>query len=410
MEQEILQQYARLAVRVGVNIQPEQPLVINCSTENAYFARICAKEAYAAGASYVHMLWSDEELTKINLMHASLENIIEIPDYMVARFDYFIDQKVARLNIIGDTPGLLAEVDPNKLLQQAIIAGEKFKRYRDYSMGNHGQWTIVALPSVGWAQKVFPSDTPEQAVEKLGAAILNAVKLSLDQDPVAVWEAHNQALAKRNKKLNDYNFKSLHFTNSLGTDLVVGLADQHRWAGGAEKTVGGIVFNPNIPTEETFTMPHKYRVDGKVVASKPLDYQGKLIEDFSFVFKAGQVVEYQAKHNQAALDNLLNLDEGSRHLGEVALIGYDSPIEQSGILFYNTLFDENASCHLALGNAYPMNVINGTTMSEDELEKYGYNKSKAHVDFMFGTADLNITGLTQDDQEIPVMRAGQLLV
>ncbi len=410
MNQEVLLNYARLAVRVGVNVQVGQPVVISCNTDHAYFARLCAKEAYQAGASYVYMLWNDEEITKTNLLNASLETVAEIPDYRVAQFDYFIDKKVCRLNIIGDTPGLLADVDPEKLLQQAINAGEKFKRYRDYSMGNHGQWTIVALPSPGWALKVFPDETEEVAVKKLGAAIMMAAKLDQGADPVLTWEKHNETLELRNQTLNKYNFKELHFTNQLGTDLVVGLADQHRWAGGSETTVGGVVFNPNIPTEETFTMPHKNRVSGKVVATKPLDYQGKLIRDFGFTFEDGKVVDFYAKENYQALQNLLSLDEGSSHLGEVALINHDSPIQNSGILFYNTLFDENASCHLALGNAYPMNVIGGTAKSEAELEKHGYNKSKAHVDFMFGSADLKIVGRTFDGEEVVIMEEGNFII
>ena len=410
MNQKILENYAKLAVVVGVNVQKGQPVVISCSTENAYFARLCAKEAYLAGASYVYMMWNDEEITKINLLEASLEDIVEIPDYRVAQLDYFIDKKVCRLNIIGDTPGLLADVDPEKLLKQAINAGEKFKRYRAYSMGNQGQWTIVALPSAGWAKKVFPNDEVDVAVKKLGDAIIMAVKLTEADDPISIWEKHNETLSLRNEILNKYNFKELHFTNNLGTDLVVGLADEHRWAGGAETTVSGVVFNPNIPTEETFTMPHKDRVNGKVVATKPLDYQGKLIRDFGFIFKDGKVVDFFAKENCQALENLLKLDDGSSHLGEVALIAHDSPIQNSGILFYNTLFDENASCHLALGNAYPMNVIGGTAKTEEELEKHGYNKSKAHVDFMFGSEDLKIVGRTFEGEAIVIMENGNFLI
>lgn len=410
VSQEILKQYAKLAVRIGANVQPGQPMVINCATDNAFFARICAEEAYAAGASYVHVLWSDEQIARTNLKHADIEEITDIPQYRVDQFDYFIEKKVCRLNIIGDTPGIFADIDPEKLQKQALVAGEKFKRYREYSMANHGQWTIVAIPTVGWAKKVFPDDTEAVAMNKLWQAILQASRVVEGEDVVAQWEKHNQALSHRNDTLNQFNFKSLHFKNSLGTDLVVGLADQHRWAGGSEHTVGGIVFNPNIPTEENFCMPHKYRVNGTVVATKPLDYQGKLINDFSLTFKDGKVIDYQAKENEAALKNLLELDEGSRYLGEVALISHDSPIQNSGILFYNTLFDENASCHLALGNAYPMNVIGGTGMSEDELEKHGYNKSRAHVDFMFGSADMSVIGLTQDDKEVVVFENGNFVI
>ena len=253
-------------------------------------------------------------------------------------------------------------------------------------MANKSQWSIVAAPNPTWAKKVFPNLEDEAAVEALWDAILSASRVTLDNDPVKEWEAHNKQLLEHNNILNKHQFDTLHFKNSLGTDITIKLVENHIWAGGGEVSANGVYFNPNIPTEENFTMPHKYGVNGKVVATTPLNYQGNLIEDFWLEFKDGKVVDYDAKSAKATLENLLKLDEGSSRLGEIALISHDSPISNSGILFYNTLFDENASCHMALGRAYPMNIENGNDLSKEELESKGYNHSLAHSDFMFGSS------------------------
>ncbi len=410
IDQERLLKFADLAAKVGINVKEGQPVVITASVEAAPFARMCAEACYNHGAKYVHILWHDDESSKINFLNADIKEFETIPDYRVAQYDYFIDEKVARLNIIDDVPGVFAEVDSSKMAASAKAAGEAFKRYREYSMANHGQWTIVAVPSVGWANLVFPNEEDQVAVDKLWEAILDASRVRKDNDPVAEWDKHNEGLDVRNNKLNDFNFKSLHFTNSIGTDIVVGLADSHRWAGGAEIAGNDQVFNPNIPTEENFTMPHREHVDGVVYSTKPLDYQGVLIEEFRLVFKDGKVVEASAKKNEAKLIELLDTDEGSRHIGEIALISHDSPIQNSGLLFYNTLFDENASCHMALGAAYPMNIIGGTKMEEDELKTYGYNSSINHVDFMFGSADMRIVGLKHDGEEVEIFKDGNFII
>ncbi len=410
VSEEILDKYAKLAVEVGLNIKDNQPVVITASLDSAKFARLCAQAAYDQGAKYVHMLWHDDEMTKINFINADISNFESVPQYKVDQYDYYIEENVARLNIIDDVPGFFAGVDSSKLAANAKASGNALKRYRDYSMGNHGQWTIVAVPSVGWANLVFPNDSDKDAVSKLWDAILHAVRVSDDNDPVLEWQKHNENLSSHNEILNSHNFESLHFTNSLGTDLIVGLADEHRWAGGAEVAGNGQVFNPNMPTEENFTMPHKNRVDGVVYSTKPLDYQGVLIDDFSLTFKDGKVVEASAKVNEDKLVDLLDNDEGSRYLGEVALLPHNSPIQNSNILFYNTLFDENASCHLALGAAYPMNIKGGVAMSEEELKKRGFNSSLVHVDFMFGSADMNIDGIKEDGSKVAVFREGNFVI
>ncbi|NLC34159.1 MAG: aminopeptidase [Erysipelothrix sp.] len=405
-----LRKLADLAVSVGINVKVGQPVVITASVEAAPFVRMCIEAAYEHGAKYVHVLWHDDLSSRLTFLNADIKEFESIPDYRVAQYDYFIDEKVARLNIIDDVPGVFSGVDGDKMAAQAKAAGKAFKRYRDYTMANHGQWTIVAVPSPGWAQLVFPNEETQVAIDKMWEAILSASRVTLDNDPVADWKAHNEGLSLRNEKLNEYNFKALHFENGLNTDLVVGLADDHRWAGGAEIAGNGQVFNPNIPTEENFSMPHRDRVDGTVYSTKPLDYQGVLIEDFFLEFKDGKVINHGAKVNEEKLTQLLDTDEGSRHIGEVALISHDSPIQNSGILFYNTLFDENASCHLALGAAYPMNINGGTTMSEDELKTHGYNSSINHVDFMFGSADMKITGIHHDDREVVIFENGNFII
>lgn len=410
IDDNILEKYAELAVKVGLNLKENQPVVMTASLNSAKFARLCAQKAYDNGAKFVHVLWHDDQMSKINFKNAEIENFKSVPQHKIDKYDYFIDENVARLNIIDDVPGFFADVDSNKLAANAKSSNKALKRYRDYSMGNHGQWTIVAIPSVGWANLVFPDDNDKDAVKKLWKAILSAVRVNADNDPIAEWNKHNKNLNHNNEILNKHNFKALHFTNSLGTDLTVGLADEHRWAGGAEIAGNGQIFNPNMPTEENFSMPHKDRVNGVVYSTKPLDYQGVLINDFHLEFKDGKVVAAKAKKNQEKLIELLDNDDGSRHIGEVALLPHDSPIQNSGILFYNTLFDENASCHLALGAAYPMNIIGGVEMSEEELTKRGFNTSLIHVDFMFGSADMKIDGIKQDDSKIAVFRDGNFVI
>ncbi len=279
-----------------------------------------------------------------------------------------------------------------------------------YSMGNHGQWTIAAIPSLGWAKLVFPEDDDQKAIDKLWEAIFKASKIDKNSDPIENWKVHNETLNIHNNKLNEYKFEALHFKNAKGTDLIVGLADDHRWAGGAEIAANNQTFNPNIPTEETFTMPHRDNVNGVVYSTKPLDYQGVLIDEFKLEFKDGKVINASANQNEEKLIELLDTDDGSRHIGEIALISHDSPISLSNILFYNTLYDENASCHMALGAAYPMNIINGVNMSEEDLKSKGFNSSMIHVDFMFGSSDMSIEGINFDGSKVLIFENGNFII
>ena len=407
MKLEKLNKYARLSVEVGVNLQKGQMLLINSPVDCKDFTRMIVKNAYEVGASDVVVRWNDDVSGKYFYDYASMDKIKEIPNYLVEMMKYVVDNNAAVVSISAPTPGLMKDVDPEKLQARSKSSHEKLSFYQKHMMANGSQWVVIAYPTEAWANKVFEND--ENAYDKLLDAILSASRVTEDNDPVLEWKKHMDNLANHNKMLNDYDFKSLHFKNSLGTDLTVELVEGHIWAGGGEHSKSGVYFCPNIPTEETFTMPHKNGVNGKVFSTKPLNYQGKLVDEFWLEFKDGKVVDFGAKKEQDTLKGLLELDEGSSRLGEVALISHDSPISNTGILFLNTLFDENASCHLALGNAYPMNIKDGLITDEDELEKKGYNKSMAHVDFMFGSIDMEIIGLTKDGKSIQVFKGGNFV-
>ena len=411
MPKEILiEKFASLAVNIGANVQKNQPVVIRATTETKELVRAITKAAYEAGAKKVHVQWSDDYVSRHGLDYQSVETLEEVPEWIVKQTQHFIDENACFISVTSPVPGLNKGIDPEKMQRSSIARMKKLNFFQTHMMGNKAQWTIVGAPNGVWAKKVFPTMNEEDAVEALWEAIFKASRVTEDNDPVAAWEEHNAILAKHNKILNDYQFDKLHFKNSLGTDITIGLVKDHVWAGGNETTTTGTEFNPNIPTEESFTMPHKDKTNGKVVATKPLNYQGNLIEDFWLEFKDGKVVDYDAKSEKQTLKNLLEFDEGSSYLGEIALISHDSPISNSGILFYNTLFDENASCHMALGRAYPMNVKGGTTMQEETLKKLGYNHSMAHSDFMFGSADLQVTGITDDGEAVVIFKDGNFVI
>lgn len=406
----LVNKLAKLAVRVGANVQKDQVVVIRGTTETKELIREIAEEAYLAGAKSVHVQWSDDYVSRSGLKHQSLEELENIPSWLIEQTKDFVEKGACFISVTSPIPGLNKDVDPVKAQKQGIAAQKALGFFREHLMGNKVQWTIVAAPNTIWAKQVFPKLGDEEAVEALWNAIFEASRVTLSNDPIQEWAKHNEILLKHNEVLNKYNFKHLHFKNKLGTDLIVELVKDHVWAGGGEVALNKAYFNPNIPTEETFTMPYKWGTRGKVVATKPLNYQGKLIEDFYLVFKDGKVVEFDAKKEKDALQNLLDTDENSRYIGEIALISHDSPISNTDILFLNTLFDENASCHMALGRAYPMNVKNGVNTPIAELEKIGYNNSMVHSDFMFGSEDMEIIGLTQDGKEVQVFKKGNFII
>lgn len=409
-KQLLLEKLAKLAVNVGINIQKGQPLVINAPIAAQELVRLTVHEAYLAGSGKVFVNWSDDQISKDTYQFLSVEQLSEVPDFVVDRLRYFIDNKAAFLSIISPNPYAFQGVDPKKIAFSSKAMHEKTSFYSDAISASRHQWSIIAYPNEVWCKKVFPNDELEVAYDKLFEAIMKTSRISENNDPVEDWDLHIKELEKHFKLLNEYNFKSLHFKNSLGTDLKVELIKDHIWAGGAEATPEGVIFVPNIPTEEVFTMPDKYGVNGKVVSTKPLLYQGVLIEDFWFEFKDGKVIDFNASSGYETLKLLVEADEGSSRLGEVALISHNSPISNLNILFCNTLFDENASCHLALGNAYSMNLKNGTTMSEEEYKATNANISMKHVDFMFGSSDMEIIGTTYDGKEIQVFRKGNFVI
>lgn len=406
----LLEKYARLAVRRGVNVQKGQPLVIRAGVDGAEFVRMCVKEAYLAGASTVTVDWRDDELTRCKYEYQTLETLQEIPDYEYQKKKYEQDHHACYLSISSAAPGNLKDIDPKKIRAYGAAYAEKMDDLDHYLMNNEGQWCVIGLPGVKWAKAVYPDLPEDEAFEKLLEAILKVSHVTRDNDPVKAWEEHDAVLIGHAKKMTDYNFEKLHFTSELGTDLYVGLVKDHIWVGGGDYTPEGVYFDPNIPTEEVFTMPEKTGVNGIVYASKPLSYNGKVIDGFWFRFKDGKIVEHGAKVEEETLTELLEFDEGSRYLGEVALVPYDSPISKMNLLFFNTLYDENAACHLAIGNPYPENLKGGNEMSPEELKAHGANSSRQHEDFMFGTKDMSVDGITYGGEVIPVFRKGNFVI
>ena len=406
----LLKKYASLAVRTGINIEKGQLLVIRASVKDHEFVELCVKEAYEAGAGKVSVVWNDENISHMSYEYETTESLSFVPDWVVERTRYQQERGAAFLTIDSETPGLMADIDQDKLQTVRLEYMKRMKPFQAYTMNNIGQWCIIALPGKKWAKKVFPEKGEDEAVDALWEAILQAVRINEDNDPVAEWKAHDEELMRHCKLLNEYNFDRLHFVSELGTDLYVGLVKDHVWSGGGNYSKSGTFFNANIPTEEVFCMPDRNRVDGKVFASKPLSHAGKVIEDFWFSFKDGIVIDYGAKREKDALTKLLDTDEGSRHLGEVALISYDSPISNQNILYFNTLFDENASCHLALGRCYPENIKGSEEMSEEELLSHGGNQSMNHVDFMFGTKEMRVTGIQNDGTEVSIFKDGNFVI
>ncbi|ERJ13119.1 aminopeptidase [Haloplasma contractile] len=410
MTQNKLEKYARLLVKTGINIQKGQTLVINSPIETAEFARMIAEHAYDVGAREVVMRWSDELSTKMKYLHADDEVFDEFPDW-AKEFSLSYSRKgAAFLSISASDPELMKDVDPNRMARQQKVASSALKEYRERMMSNKNTWCIASVPTAAWAKKVFPDVSEDEAVERLWDAIFKAIRVD-KENPVAAWEEHKRNLKNSMEFLNNHNLKSLQFRNDLGTDLEVELPEGYLFVGGSEFTPKDSEFPEtefiaNMPTEEVFSMPKKTGVNGIVYSSKPLNYRGTLIDQFSLTFKNGEVVDYSAEIGYESLKSLIETDEGSRYLGEVALVPYDSPISKSGVLFYNTLYDENASCHLAIGKAYPVCIKGGENMTSEELEQHGVNESITHVDFMFGTKDLQITGVTHDGEEIVIFKDG----
>jgi len=403
---ERLRKYARLIVKIGVNIQAGQILVITSPIECADFARLVAETAYKEGAREVVMQWQDELSAKIRFMLAPDEVFSEFPQWRRDFYMYYVNHGAAFISIAAEDPELLKEVNPTRIATQQKASSKALVEYRQKLMNHENSWCVASMPTKAWADKVFPGEA--KAEELLLDAILKTVRVDT-ADPVAAWAEHVRMLRSRREFLNTNSFQFLHYENSLGTDLMIELPIGHVWQGGEEKNAAGIEFMANMPTEEVFTLPKRDGVNGKVFATKPFIYNSTMIDKFALTFKDGKVIDFSAEVGYDILKSLLETDEGASFLGEVALVPYDSPISNAGILFYNTLFDENASCHLAFGKAYPICVKGGEKLAADELMTHGINDSLVHEDFMIGTEDLTITGLTRDGKKVPVFSKGNFV-
>ena len=386
--EENLEKYAELLVRTGINIQKDQTLVINAPIKGADFVRKIAEKAYEAGAKNVHVEYSDEELSLIKYMNAPDQAFKEYPQWKADGFGQMADENCAFLSISGSDPDLFKKVDPEKIAAANKAHGEAMVKFRKAVNNSTVSWCVAAIPTPRWSQKVFPDLSPEKAMEKLWDNIFQATRADA-KSPVEAWNHHLEVLNEKIAFLNNNPIKFLHYAGE-GTDLVVELPEDHIWLGGGEENAKGTYFIANMPTEEIFTVPLKTGVNGYVSSTKPLSYGGNLIDHFRLTFKDGKIVAFTAEKGYETLEKLIATDEGSQYLGEVALVPHDSPVSNTDIVFFNTLFDENASCHFAIGSAYPINIKGGTQMNQDQLEAVGANTSLSHVDFMVGSAKINI--------------------
>jgi len=402
------EKYARLIVKTGINIQPDQILVITSPIECASFARLAAQAAYQEGARDVVMNWNDELFSRLRFLHAPEAVFETFPQWQKDFYLFYMQQGAAFLTIDASDPEILRGVNQDRVAKAQRVRNFALQTFRESLMCNRNAWSVVSIPTESWANKVFPGLPDGKAVEKLWAAILQAVRVDAD-DPVAAWESHKKVLKERLDFLNSHKFQFLHFKNSHGTDLHVELPEQHIWLGGSEHTSSGVEFIANMPTEEVFTLPKKTGVNGTVTSSRPLSYNGNLIEKISFKFDNGKIIKVDAGKDTEIIKRLIETDAGASFLGEIALVPQKSPISESGIVFLNTLFDENASCHLALGKAYPVCIQGSEDMGKEELDPIGVNDSLVHVDFMIGSEDMEIMGTTASGREIPVFAKGNFV-
>ena len=404
---ELLKKYADFIVRVGVNPQPGQTLIIRCSLEAAPLARLCVRSAFEAGARDVQVDWNDNAVSRSRMELGSEEALTDFKPYQLRRYlDYAESEgSVCVLHLIADDPEVYAGLDSAKI-SRVNAANRKFMApWREYTMNDRVQWSIAAMPSAPWAKKMFPDLDTDAAIEKLWQLIFDVCRVT-GGDPVGEWKAHLDRLMTLRDKMNAFDLESVHFKSSNGTDLTVGLADKASWESAGSRNEKGVEFLPNIPTEEVFTAPHKDKVNGVVYGTKPYVFNGQLIKGFHVTFQDGKVVEHGAEEGANLLGQLLDTDEGARSIGEVALVPASSPINRSGALFYSTLFDENAACHIAFGASYPGTTAEGTRLSKEELLERGMNQSAIHEDVMIGAEDSEITGKCRDGRTVTLFQNG----
>ena len=400
-----LDKLAEVAVKVGLQLQRDQDLVMTAPLAALPLVRLITKHAYMAGAGLVTTFYSDEEATLARYRHAPDASFDKASGWLYEGMARAYANGAARLAIAGDNPLMLANEDPARVARANKANSMAYKPALEKISNFDINWNIVSYPNPSWAKIVFPGLPEDEAVRRLADAIFAASRVDV-ADPIAAWATHNANLKKRSGWLNGERFSALHFTGP-GTDLTVGLADGHEWHGGASTAKNGVTCNPNIPTEEVYTTPHAMKVEGHVSSTKPLSHQGTLIDDIRVRFEGGRIVEARASKGEEVLNKVLDTDEGARRLGEVALVPHSSPISASGILFYNTLFDENASCHIALGQCYSKCFLDGATLSQDQIAAQGGNSSLIHIDWMIGSDKVDIDGIRADGTRVPVMRRGE---
>ncbi|NBI29294.1 aminopeptidase [Chengkuizengella marina] len=399
-----LEKYVEIALKNGVNIQKGQKLLIRCDLGDADFVRLLTKKAYELGAKDVIVDWRDSQMTRIKFDLAPIESFQDFPTWKADGHTKLVEEGTALLSIVSEDPDLLKGVDSKKIASFQKAAGKAYKKFGEYIQADKTSWNLLATPSKAWAAKVFPDLPEDEQVAKLWDVIFKIARVDVD-DPIQAWKKHDEQLHNKADFLNEKKYKYLHY-EAPGTKLTIELHEKHLWTGGSSKSEQGIEFFANIPTEEVFTLPLKTGVDGYVSSTKPLSYGGNLIDNFKITFENGKIVDFEAESGYDTLKSLIETDEGAHFLGEIALVPHDSPISNSNLIFYNTLFDENASNHLAIGRAYAFNLEGGTKMTREELDKLGANDSIVHEDFMIGSAEMNINGETADGKREPLFRNG----
>ncbi|EME7214275.1 aminopeptidase [Enterococcus faecium] len=401
---ELLKKYARLIAETGVATEKGHTVVLQISVDQAPLARLITQEAYKLGAAEVIVQWTDDQIQREFLLHAATDRIENVPQSKIDQADEWLEKGASRISVVSADPDAFAGVDSQRVASYQAAAGKALMNLRKATQANKVSWTVVAAAGKQWAAKVFPDLPEEEQVDALWDQIFKTTRV-YEEDPVLAWKKHDEKLAKKAEELNQEQFSALHYT-APGTDIIIGLPKNHLWEGAGSYNARGEKFMANMPTEEVFTAPDSHRVDGYISSTKPLSYAGTIISGMKFTFKDGKVVDFSAEQGEDVLEKLLDTDEGARRLGEVALVPDPSPISQSGIIFFNTLFDENASNHLALGSAYAFSVKGGTEMSDEELAEAGLNRSQTHVDFMVGSDKMDIDGIREDGSTVPIFRNG----
>ncbi len=400
----VIRKYAKLMVKIGACVKKDDDVLIISSLEGAPLAQAITEYCYKAKAKRVTVTYADDKASRLHFLYQDEETLTDIPSWEAEMRNRYNDKHAVTIRILTEDPHLYDGVDPHKIAARSRAVHKAYKEYYDNAMSNRIRWTLCAVPGEAWAKTVFPELSASKAVAKLWELIIKSMRLD-QKDSVKAWQDFQNASLERIEKLNSLNLRQMRYKNSLGTDFTIGLPAGAYFSGAKENTTYGAPFCANMPTEEIFTLPDKNTGDGKIVASMPLVHNGTIIEDFYLVLKDGRIVDFNAKKGYETLKNIIETDEGSKRLGEIALVQYDSPIQNLRTLFYNTLFDENASCHFAIGEAYPL-IKGADKMTREQLDALGVNRSGEHVDFMVGTPDLSITGISEDGTETPIFRDG----